>query len=25
MGLLDGPLPDLEATYTNEFVENAAE
>lgn len=25
MGLLSGPLPDLEATFTNEFVDNAAE
>ena len=23
MGLLDGPLPDLDETYTNEFVEGA--
>ncbi len=23
MGLLDGPLPDLDATYTNQFVDNA--
>jgi len=25
MGLLTGPLPDLDAVYTNEFVENATE
>ncbi len=25
MGLLTGPLPDLEQTYTNQFVENATE
>ncbi len=25
MGLLTGPLPDLDAAYTNEFVENATE
>ena len=25
MGLLDGPLPDLDETYSNEFVERATE
>jgi hypothetical protein len=25
MGLLAGPLPDLDKAYTNEFVENATE